>query len=410
MFFWKAKAQFSDPNGTLGVSSWAVEAHTSDEARGMISNALAREGLSLTSIDLVEVSGFSEVDPTLPSLGEFEVLREGRREWLGGQNGQCVRAIAVDLETCSNAGPDWISPDLWDALFAQEDKANVFAVLDGDVWNANCPAEIAEMAEEPGVVAQPLYNSDGNPEIDAASPWVVDLGLSTVPSAPPSELHRHLFQNLWQKNFGIFLRFDGSLVQLRTQLRKLTKFRDLDDSWYFNRFWEPEFFLYFTLFLSGRRLLAPLADVRGFAIQVDGGVIAAETNFAACKDASADPEGDLDRLFEAGTAMVSIRAAREMEAEHMRGVDPDEVYSTAQQLFGLSGLDYRFARKFTQICYALMSFYGDNAVAALPEKEIRACFDDDGSISSQIEFLYGRCMFALKQNVPPADLRVTGVY
>ena len=376
----------------------------------MIAGKLAQDNLTLTRIDIVEVSDFFEDNPMLPSLGAFELMREGPRTWLGTAHVQSVRAPAVDMETCSKSGPDWKSADLWDAVYAHRPDMHVFAVFDGSVWNANSAAGIGDMAKESDIDALPLFISEGDPEIDATSPWVVDLSLTSIPDRPPSNLHRHVFQNIWKTNAGVFLRFAGSLEQLRAELRKLTKFRDADDSWYINRFWEPEFFLYFTLFLSGRRMLAPLADVRSFAVQVDGGIISAETDFTASREATADPEGDLDLLFEAGTAMVSLRTARRMEAEHVRGVDPDEVFATAQKLFGLDGHDYRFVQKFTRICYALLVFYGDAAASSLPASEIQACFDDDGSISSQIEFLYGRCMFGLKQNVPPTDLRVTGVY
>ena len=95
MYYWRAKAQFASPNGDVGTSDWAIEAYASDEVRDMIAGKLAQDNLTLTRIDIVEVSDFFEDNPMLPSLGAFELMREGPRTWLGTAHVQSVRADEI---------------------------------------------------------------------------------------------------------------------------------------------------------------------------------------------------------------------------------------------------------------------------------------------------------------------------
>lgn len=76
-------------------------------------------------------------------------------------------------------------------------------------------------------------------------------------------------------------------------LRKLTKIKDVDDKWYYCRYWEPEFFLYFMLFLKGRRLLQPLETLRAFAVVVEEEVITARTDLSGLGQVRVDRAGDM---------------------------------------------------------------------------------------------------------------------
>jgi hypothetical protein len=51
------------------------------------------------------------------------------------------------------------------------------------------------------------------------------------------------------------------------------------------------------------QLLSPLQSLRGFTVIIEGEIVSADTALAAYSHAPPDRAGDLDSVFEAGTAM-----------------------------------------------------------------------------------------------------------
>lgn len=278
----------------------------------------------------------------------------------------------------------------------------IYAVIDPHLWpsqHGSLPEDIAAA----GLPAACLFDLDSDHSRADTAPWLIDLTISEaeVPRFAPTSLHRRAFAKGTGPGCQLFLRSPLPLVPMRQSLRKLTKVQDTDGKWYFNRFWEPEFFLYFVLFLEGRRMLAPLADLTGFALASEGRIITARTDLRATPEAPPDREGDLDLLFEAGTAMVALRHARRLEKEFLKGCNTDIVYALAKERFGLVGMDYRFVMKCVDISYSMVGFFGDKAGNRLTDETVRACFDSSGQLSPQIEILHGLCMFGLRQGVSP---------
>jgi hypothetical protein len=192
-------------------------------------------------------------------------------------------------------------------------------------------------------------------------------------------------------------------------LRKLTRlYDDRSATWYFNRFWEPEFFVYFATHLAGRPLLAPLSHVTGFAVVVDGSVLAAD--WTLCRDGNVaataeDRRIDLNLVFDAGMAMVGLRRARALEAEYKRGQDPVAVFDLARERFVLEGLDYSIMTQCIDIAYVMRGFFGDQAAEALGDRLIERLFDEEGEPRQALALLHGHSMFSLKHNIPPHHLR-----
>ncbi|MDP0926555.1 DUF4123 domain-containing protein [Paracoccus onubensis] len=416
MPFWIATAHFVDSAREAGTSEWAVEANSPAHAESMVMTSLKRDGLTPVDVRVRGADSSTVQSDLFTGVGTVTALREGPRLWGVDRGAGSVQLQTLDPSDGTGKHPEWIAPALWDALFAHHDGHRVYAVLDGSVWQQTGNT-LAEALSDGLLPAAPLFENQATgadtpeqSEMRSISPWLVDLTLDPEQRDNPGRFRRQLFGSLWQTNIGIFLRSPTSPPDMRNRLRKLTKIRDMDDRWYYNRFWEPEFFLYFILFLRGRRLLAPLTTVSGFTVQIEGKIITAKTDLSSCADAPRDPESDIERLFNAGTAMVALRHARRMEVSYKRGLDPDHVYELAQKLFGLDGIDYGHVIKFIEICYVLIAFYGDRAAQVLSEAGVDECFDDEGGVTLQAEILHGRCMFGIDQNIAPGKLPQMGVY
>lgn len=401
-----AKVSFVAPDGREGRSEWAVEASHGDHALQLIRHRLGRDGRVPLSIQIEPLgAGRGDGDGGFGVVGMRDMLREGPIHWTGLPD-EAALAITESAPDEDGIGvPDWIAPPYWRALFAARGKDRVYAVIDPNAW----PSRHGSLAEDIAAAELPaacLFDArPGSAQADSA-PWLIDL---TPPPGPldeaPSSLHRRAFRQGTGPAGQLFLRAPLPLDEMRRALRKLTKIQDLDGKWYFNRFWEPEFFLYFMLFLEGRRLLAPLAPLTGFALASEGRIITARTDLSDTPQAPQDRAGDLDLLFEAGTAMVSLRHARRLEKEFGKGCDPDTVHALAKERFGLAAMDYRFVMKCVEICYSLLAFFGEDAAGRLGDDLVRSCFDDTGQLSPYIEILHGLCMFGLRQDIAPDQLR-----
>jgi len=121
--------------------------------------------------------------------------------------------------------------------------------------------------------------------------------------------------------------------------------------------------------------------------------------------AEKDREADLDLLFEAGEAMVSMRHIRGLEAKFALNVDPVDVYSFAQESLMIAGLDYSVMCKCIDISYALLHFYKSEARNALTSSLLERFFDSSDEVTMDFTIFHGHMMFALSQNISPHLLR-----
>ena len=412
LFF--AKVSFLAADGRRGRSDWAVEASHRDHALQLIQHRLGRDGRILLSIEITPITIDQATDEHFGVVGLLDMLREGPVHWQNQPDGAALQ-IAEALPDADPAGvPDWIAPPYWRALFAmrktttqagtaQDDHS--YVVIDPTTWPSR-HGSLAEDIAASNLPATCLFNAAPHSDQAESAPWLVDLTPPPGPlDDPPSSLHRRAFARGTGPDGLLFLRSTLDLDGLRAQLRKLTRVQDLDGKWYFNRFWEPEFFLYMLYFLEGRRLLAPLAQLTGFAFAAEGRIISGRTDLRASLTAPQDRAADLDLLFDAGTAMVALRHSRRLEKEFGKNCDPDSVYALAKDRFGLSAMDYRFVMKCIEITYSAISFFGPHAQTRLDDGLMRNCFDDDGQLSPFIELLHGQCMFGLRHDISPDLLR-----
>ncbi|HRK43577.1 MAG TPA: DUF4123 domain-containing protein [Gemmobacter sp.] len=260
--------------------------------------------------------------------------------------------------------------------------SNIFALLDPHLWMALDDSLARDMTAF-GAATLPLFRSTKG-EADAGdSPWLVHINLpARLPESAPSDVLSHVFLSGLRRPAGIFLRSTATLGDMQHSLRKLTRLWDEGtQSWYVNRFWEPEFFVYFTSFLARCPLLEPLSHVTGYAVVIDGTVLEADCALAPEGGHMATAEDratDLHLVFDAGMAMVGLRRARLLETNHKRGQDPVAVFDLARDRLSIEGLDYKIMCKCVDIAYVMRRFYADRAAEALPDHLVNRLFDETG--------------------------------
>ncbi len=403
MALWFANVRFRLPDGRTAQSDWVIEAETATQAQTIVQSSLKHDGRSLSDINL------APLDPSQPaqaelaqSVGISTILREtARAATAGSASGIQIRPATDTPEDT----PRWIAPQLWHALFAPQGTGRVFALIEAARWMGadDDIGNALKVADVPGVC---LFDLDDDSPLAPYAPWLIDLTLTGQDTTnPPSDIHRMLFATLANAGQCTFLRTDSDLAMMRQALRKLTRIRDLNDKWFYCRFWEPEFFLYFTLFLENRHLLSPLASLRGFTVIVEDEVVSADTALAACAHATPDKAGDLALLFDAGTAMVSLAHARQLERKFRRGCVPRQVYRLARARLSLAGMDYALVRKCTDIAYAMLAHYGPDSATMLNDRIVSRCAPATSGAAIFLELLHGQCMFSLLHDIRPHLLR-----
>lgn len=145
-----------------------------------------------------------------------------------------------------------VPDDLRDELFGGD--ATTFAVIDGAKV-----ANSAELVLTSGLEKGCLFQGEAEEELRDVAPWLVRL-------EPGAALTRNLFTagdapwQMWDKRPGMILCAPCSFDEMRRHLRKFLKVRDVDDKWFYFRFWEG--FALHTVAQSGdaaaqRRLYMP---------------------------------------------------------------------------------------------------------------------------------------------------------
>ncbi|WP_298258213.1 DUF4123 domain-containing protein [uncultured Litoreibacter sp.] len=309
----------------------------------------------------------------------------------------------IDVETSSS--PDWILSEMWVPLFQGSGDAKPYALIDGAVW-ASLIGDLQEVLEASGKPFCSLFQGVTAEEFGEESPFLVELDLEE--KGAPTEIHRLLFDPGRSLALGFFFRSKVGIYELQKAFRKLTRVKDIDESWYYVRYWEPEYFIFLAFFLEGTRLLGVFEEVESFILPIEGDVVEVKGPFSPPEPAEYDREYELDRLFDAGAAMVAIRHARSLEQDHDAGCDSDTVYDVFRTAFSGYELDYSDLTACVDIVYVLFASYGAEASAKLTKEVMEYCFDETGEMKISFEHVHGQCMFALKHGLLPHRLPFEG--
>lgn len=145
------------------------------------------------------------------------------------------------LEPGIDAGSERRLPEqLTEVLFGQAGSpprlaaSNTYAVLDeAKITGLPDMLEVADMA------SRCLFRGSAYHELADVAPWLVQLKSG-------DGLARKLFtaadppQGLWNLEAAVFFRSPITFDRLWAHLRRFTRLRDDDGSWFYFRFWEPE--------------------------------------------------------------------------------------------------------------------------------------------------------------------------
>lgn len=118
---------------------------------------------------------------------------------------------------------------------------NTYAVLDA----AKIPG-LPDLLDDASLKCRCIFKGSAYRELGEVAPWVVCItkGDGFVRSLfTASDLPR----DLWNREAGIFIRTQLSLDDLWSHLRHFTRLRDVNGTWYYFRFWEPEVIRSFAL-------------------------------------------------------------------------------------------------------------------------------------------------------------------
>jgi len=121
--------------------------------------------------------------------------------------------------------PDAALRALAGTLYAEPEP--VYAVIDG----AGCPA-LLPMLDRHQVPSVCLYRGELEPELAEAAPYLAQL-------LPDSPFTRWFLGEGWDRHWGILLRTDATLAEVRRHLRRLTMARLPDQRVVYFRFYDP---------------------------------------------------------------------------------------------------------------------------------------------------------------------------
>jgi hypothetical protein len=293
--------------------------------------------------------------------------------------------------------PSWTDTSLARLLFDHEPLIRTFAILEPTVWSRSGGSLTAE-ANHFGLECFSLFQGAAETAIADNSPYIIDLTLIDG----ENEFQRLFLEERWDENFGIIFLSTATIHDLRKSFRKITKVKDTDGKWYFHRFWEPEYFLYFCNFLYGSRLFQSLSLVQRFIVQIQGSAVVIAPDWA--RPITMNEDDARERLFDASTAMVGLRHVRRLNETHARDVDVDDVYEEAKHRFASSGGDYSLFARFLDTVFCLFAAYGNDWQIHVSEFLDKIWLDGDDSAERNIHFLSDKCMFALKNDVLPHQL------
>lgn len=179
--------------------------------------------------------------------------------------------LALSSVLLGQASPAVGNPDIRTYVILDAAKApGLPAILDAAALDCRC-----------------LFKGTAQRDLGEVAPWVVAL-------TERDEMLRMLFTDkdpplgFWRLEAGIFFRTAMSLDRLQAHLRRFTRLRDNDGTWYYFRFWEPEVM----------RSFARQADVLSsfwHAFLPDGQVITPDPllNEALVATRAADDRGDV---------------------------------------------------------------------------------------------------------------------
>lgn len=303
----------------------------------------------------------------------------------------------------------WLPLPLKQLLFddPKTEDTRTYAVLDAAVWKNN-GRDLRSELESFKLCWRCLFKGEVEEENKDVAPYLVDISWEYCKPDNLFTFHKLLFEKFWQTNTGIFFKTDQSMDEVWASLRKFTRIRDIDDKWFYLRFWEPEYFLYFFTFMKNTVMIRALEKIPLFVMQIAGSAVSIKPDFDKITVLEKNYERQVDLIFNASTAMVAFRHIRQLEKQYQEELEEGDIFDAFQDLFGGAGMDYDDMKKAIDVIYINIALYGAKWPEMLSDKVVSKCFDENADIDHFLTLLHGQCLFAVKNRLKPHELYLIG--
>lgn len=280
-------------------------------------------------------------------------------------------------------------------LFPDSENLHTYAILDPATWSRKGRDLLMDLGHFQ-IPHRSLFQGRAEEKFSNAAPYIVDMSIR----GEDEYFQRMFIEDFWEENFGIIAHSPASIEDLRAACRKLTRLSDQDGKWFYHRFWEPEYFLYFTSFLQGTKLLDRLSLVEEFIVQIERSPVVIKPRHGALRPETAG-QTEMDLVFAASSAMVGTRHARRLEAQFSRNIDPDDVYELYTYVFFDRFTDYAHLTAGITVLYCLLANYGADWRKHMLD-DVRFLLQNEDAESEMALLTLGeRCLFSLKNDVQP---------
>jgi len=318
--------------------------------------------------------------------------------------------IAEHETTDMNAGISWLPKALKILLFEKcgsSSEMNTYAILDSTVWGKQ-GQDLSVELENSGLEWKCLFKGQAEEDNKDAAPYLVNISWENFDPDNAIPFHRALIEKYWETNIGIFFRSTASLDDLWGEFRKFTRIKDTDGKWFYLRFWEPEYFLYFFTFMKNTAAIRRLKDIPMFIFQIAGSAVSISPEYDRLSLLYTEHDEQVDLMFDASTAMVAFRHIRKLEETYEGEVDAGKGFEIFQKLFGNCEMDYTDMQDGLDVIYSVIYCYRDMWPKYLTQDVLDRCFEEDGTIDHFLTLLQGQCIFAIKNGLRPHELCFTG--
>jgi len=179
-----------------------------------------------------------------------------------------------------------------------KDLPQIYALLD-----AGKTPLLFDMLQTSGLDFKSLFDGKAAEEFKHVAPYLVQL-------EEENGFTRHLFTrsdlptDMWGKENALYFHSRDDFDTVRSRLRRLTRLRDTDGKWYFNRFWEPQFFLFLAHAMTDTSLFQNLHSMEYFFIPMGDEFYRITPGRAEIKQ---DHAYQMNKLFDSGTMTVVYR-------------------------------------------------------------------------------------------------------
>jgi len=288
---------------------------------------------------------------------------------------------------------------LKDTLFPSIDNQNppqVYAVID-----AGKTSLLYDMLQESGLNFKCLFDGKAAEEFKHVAPYLVQM-------EEKNNFTRHLFTrsslpaDMWGKENALYFHSRDNFDIVRNRLRKLTRVCDTDKKWYFNRFWEPQYFLFLAHAMTDTAMFRSFENMEHFFIPIGDEFCKITLGRAEIRKEHAY---QMDKLFDSGTSTVVYRHILQLKQDFKVDVAAQEIHDLWVNLFGSYGFSYTVIERSVEMVFALYVLYPEKRVRLNRLRIYGDLVEQEGHYATdRFDMLHDLVLFCLKNDILIEDL------